>query len=288
MVSKDNPKTMLSHILVESSGPWPFITRRIFQKADASLITWLSRRHRKIGRVTENPSVGWGWRPDNINWWIGVLFACGALLFSVASLVSINQTSALWLGLDASHINVLFFAGSIPFTTAAYLQLFQAANTPALSTSHVLNTSARKLLIGWRPKDIGWLSCVLQFPGTVLFNFNTLDVFIPGLSWWQQDLAIWVPNILGSILFLASGYLAFMETCHSYFAWRLHSLSWWVTFINLLGCVGFMIAAIFAIIVPSGSVQWWVNLSLICTLQGGVCFFIGSLLMLPETLAPSK
>ena len=28
----------------------------------------------------------------------------------------------------------------------------------------------------------GWLSCALQFPGTVLFNFNTFHAMIPGLN----------------------------------------------------------------------------------------------------------
>jgi hypothetical protein len=40
-----------------------------------------------------------------------------------------------------------------------------------------------------------------------LFNVNTFDAMLPGLDWLQQDLAIWVPDFNGSVLFLVSGYL---------------------------------------------------------------------------------
>ena len=175
----------------------------------------------------------------------------------------------------------MFFAGSIPFTCAAYLQLFQAANAPADHSIHG-QVTLRRQFFGWNPGDIGWLSCALQFPGTVLFNFNTFDAMIPGLDWWQQELEVWLPNILGSILFLASGYLAFVETCHRHLAWKPREQSWWVTLINLLGCSGFMLAAIFAVVVPGQADATWVALSVMFTLIGAVCFFIGSVLMLPE------
>lgn len=278
--------------LVESSGPWPFITRRVFRRAGTSSYIWFSRMHRKRGgscAFPQKPQIAatWLWRPDNLNWWIGFAFAIGALLFALGSWLSLDSAMAKQWQLSSNEINALFFAGSIPFTMAAYLQLFQAANTPAVPGTTATDSS-KKLLLGWRPKDIGWLSCALQFPGTVLFNFNTFDVFIPGLDWWQQDLEIWTPNFFGSILFLASGYLAFVETCHAHFAWKPHSLSWWVTLVNLFGCFGFMISAVFAVLLPTGTLQSWTNLSLAFTLQGAICFFLGALLMLPETLATAK
>ena len=142
--------------------------------------------------------------------------------------------------------------------------------------------TGRRLRFGWRPHDVGWLSCVLQFAGTILFNFNTFDALLPGLDWLQQDLAIWVPDIAGSALFLASGYLAFIETCHAHFAWRPHDISWWITFANLLGCVAFMISAVFAFVPPQPSASDAATLATLFTYFGAVGFLIGSLLMLPE------
>lgn len=127
------------------------------------------------------------------------------------------------------------------------------------------------------------MSCALQFPGTVLFNFNTFDAMLPGLTWFRQDLEVWAPNVVGLILFLASGHLAFIETCHAYWAWKPSNLSWCVTFMYLLGCVGFMIAAIFAFVPVDGVNPTWTNLSLVFTLLGAACFFVGALLMLPES-----
>ena len=138
------------------------------------------------------------------------------------------------------------------------------------------------MLLGWRPHDIGWLSCALQFIGTIFFNINTFDAMIPSLTWFQKDLVIWAPNIIGSILFLASGYLAFIETCHAHWAWKPKSISWWVVFANLLGCVGFMLSALFAIVLPGPPNIEAVTLAVLFTLKGAVGFLIGSLLMLPE------
>ena len=106
---------------------------------------------------------------------------------------------------------------------------------------------------------------------------------IPSLTWFQQDVAIWAPNIVGSILFLASGYLAFIETCHAFWAWKPEDISWWVVFTNLLGCVGFMISAAFAIVLPGAPNMEAITLSVVFTLLGATGFFVGSLLMLPET-----
>ena len=120
--------------------------------------------------------------------------------------------------------------------SAAWLQLMQSANAESLSTADGIKLSGYKLL-GWYPGDAGWLSCALQFAGTLLFNINTFHGMSPGLDWVQQDLHIWLQNMFGSIFFLASGYLAFVETCHRSWAWLPHLLSWRITFVNLLGCI---------------------------------------------------
>jgi hypothetical protein len=225
--------------------------------------------------------------PRELNWWIGVIFAIGALLFAIASVLSLAPKLAQAWSLDTAGINRVFFAGSIPFTIAAYLQLFQSANVDEFLGEET-GPSKRLKLFGWRPHDIGWLSCALQFPGTILFNFNTFDAMIPSLTWFQEDLVIWAPNMIGSILFLASGYLAFIEICHAHWAWKPASLSWWVVFANLLGCIGFMASAPFAIFLPGPTNIEAVTLSVVFTLLGAIGFLAGSLLMLPEAIIPDE
>jgi phage shock protein PspC (stress-responsive transcriptional regulator) len=225
--------------------------------------------------------------PQQLNWWIGTIFALGSLLFALASVLSLVPAQAQVWSLDSTGINAIFFAGSIPFTIAAYLQLYQAANAGEYAADD-RPSSRRSVLFGWRPRNIGWLSSALQFVGTILFNINTFDAMLPGLDWLQQDLTIWAPDFVGSILFLASGYLAFIETCHGYWAWNPTSISWWVVFSNLLGCIGFMIAAIFALVLPGPANGDAVTTSVVFTLLGAIGFYIGSVLMLPETISQGK
>jgi hypothetical protein len=222
------------------------------------------------------------WMPWKLNWWIGGVFALGSLLFAAASVLSLSPALAARLSLETLSINAIFFAGSIPFTVAAYLQLFQAANVPPLQVSHA-ERSERVHVLGWKPRDAGWLSCALQFVGTILFNFNTFDAMVPSLTWFEEDLVIWAPNIIGSILFLASGYLAFIETCHGYWEWQPRSISWSIVFINLLGCAGFLLSALLSIFLPGPPDVAMGTLAVAFTLQGAICFLVGSLLMLPET-----
>jgi hypothetical protein len=222
------------------------------------------------------------WMPGQLNWWIGIVFSLGALLFMLGCLLVLAPEIAGKWTLGPNTVNAVFFAGSIPFTTAAYLQLFQSANAGAF-TVQGQPSPRRRLVFGWRPHEIGWLGCALQFAGTLLFNINTFDAMLPGMDWLQQDLVIWGPDFVGSILFLASGYLAFTETCHKHWAWKPGNLSWWITFINFLGCVAFMIAAVFAFVPPSAPEFDAAIISVVFTLVGGACFLVGSLLMLPET-----
>ena len=280
---------------ISAAGAWPFVTHIVYQKPDNSRVEWHSRRHRKgLGvdfadakRGLESKWLAWAWMPRQLNWWIGVIFALGSSLFVLGSILSLTPSLAGRWSLSPTEINAFFFAGSIPFTTAAYLQLLQAANAgpfPRLESE----TPQRIKLLGWLPQDIGWLSSALQFLGTLLFNINTFDAMCPSLDWFLQDLMIWVPDIVGSTLFLLSGYLAFIETCHAHWAWQPKSISWWVVFANLLGCVGFMISALLAIVMPGSPHVEAEQLSLLFTLLGAVGFLVGSLLMLPEITSTAK
>ena len=276
--------------LIKSRGPGPFTTQRIYRRRDHSHVIWRSRDHRKgLRRAKSDKLLTFSavllrciWMPHQLNWWIGVIFAAGSLLFMLGSILSLAPELATNWSLEATQINGIFFLGSIPFTTAAYLQLFQAANAGEFSPQG--RRAPRSIVwFGWFPRNIGWLSCALQFPGTVLFNVNTFDAMLPGLTWLQQDLVIWAPNFVGSVLFLASGYLAFIETCHAYWAWKPASISWWITFVNFFGCVGFMISALFAFVLPRLPSFDAATISVAFTLIGAIGFLIGSLLMLPET-----
>lgn len=98
---------------------------------------------------------------------------------------------------------------------------------------------------------------------------------------------LWAP---GDLNWWIGGIFAFIEVCHAHWAWRPSSLSWWVTWINLLGCVGFMISAVFAVVLPGVDPERAVVLATIAngfTLQGATCFFLGAILLWPEAARKS-
>lgn len=183
-------------------------------------------------------------------------------------------------GLDAGQANAVYFIGSIFFTLAAYFQLFQAANAGPLPDED--HPPGERVLIGWQPREIGWLSCFLQFIGTLLFNLSTFAALASVSGWFWQELSVWAPDVLGSVLFLASGYLAFIEVCHRFWTWKPGDLSWWVVFANLMGCIAFMISAIYAFIPATTVEEINGTASVAWCLIGAIGFLAGSLLMLME------
>jgi hypothetical protein len=133
---------------VEETGPWPFVTRRVYQAADQSNLVWSSRHHRKgllvrAAREAEELAITLSsclWMPQRLNWWIGAVFAIGSLLFALASVLSLALTIAGERAMDSTLINAIFFAGSIPFTIAV---------CPSLVLPAVVYRSEDVSLIPW-------------------------------------------------------------------------------------------------------------------------------------------
>ena len=140
MTGSNHTPTKKRPEVIDQRGPWPFVTRRVFRVDDIRQL-WSSRHHRKgllSGAAAERKRIAAMllrclWKPQLLNWWIGIIFALGSLLFAVAGVLSLAPALAQAWSLDATQVNAIFFMGSIPFTIAAYLQLFQAANAGEFS-----------------------------------------------------------------------------------------------------------------------------------------------------------
>lgn len=275
--------------LLKSEGAGPFISKQLFRLSGGETIVWQSRQHRK--GITERAlhdveSFGrafWSGfsNPGKLNWWIAVVFSVGSALFVAGSVLALIPNLAKSAGLDNTQVNGVFFLGSIPFTTAAFLQFWQATQATQC-TYQDQNKPFRQTQFGRYLTSIAWLSAGLQFIGTLLFNVNTFNGMNSHLNWLQSDMNVWVPDFIGSILFLASGYLAFIEVAHAYWKCDGTSICWWIVFINLLGCIAFFVAAIFSFTPTGGASTFDINAALLFTLIGAFCFLLGSLLMLPE------
>ena len=268
--------------LVQADGAGPFITRIVHRLPDGSLHTWIARVHRKSGGRNRHITAS-AWAPTELGWWISVLFMIGSSCFALASLTGVApQIFGAFLK-NVAVVNSVFFIGSLFFTSAAYCQLLEAANADRRAAQARGEIPLDPFCwLGWKPKDIGWLSSVIQFVGTLLFNMNTLDALLPGLGWFAQDLLIWTPDVFGSLCFLVSSWLAVLECCHGASFWKIQGLSWWVVQINFLGAVSFGISACFAVALPRTgeilnlfAVNFW-------TFVGALCFLLAAGLLLPE------
>jgi hypothetical protein len=278
-------------------GVGPFITWVADARADGRARLHTSRRFRKgLAGVTVSsrdidPRAAISafehewlrfWAPKRSGWWIAVLFMIGSALFAAGGAQGAWPESPAVRWVDPNLVGWIFFAGSLFFTSAAYLQWIEAINNDVTDADRKARGRPRGWrLFGWRPRNLGYLAAAVQLVGTVLFNLNTGDALIAGLGWKEQDLLIWTPDMMGSICFLVASQAALMEISHHYWSWQPRSLSWWIAAINMLGSVLFMVSAV-ASFVELGAVvsaPWLANFG---TFAGAVCFFIGAYLLIPE------
>jgi YrhK-like protein len=180
--------------------------------------------------------------------WIGALFALGSACFAVAAIAS------QWASASRPAIGVTFFAGSIFFTTAAFLQFAQAAG----------------------------LATAVQLAGTILFNISTFEGMKRGLDARQSDLRVWTPDAFGSICFLVASELAFAETCHRWVCLRVRSRPWRIAALNLVGSIAFGVAAVASIVQPSDDEPVSAAICNAGTAFGAICFLAGGLLLIAE------
>ncbi|TCT40915.1 hypothetical protein [Martelella mediterranea] len=267
----------------DEKGPLGFITFRSYHHQGHHII-WRARDHRKGLRprdrliaADETPI----WQSYGYNWVMGLIFATGSFLFMLGSVMALMPEHIMKI--SALTANITFFAGSIPFTTAGFLQNFQAANAKVFSLEDASSGARiRPALLGWQPGSLGWLSAITQFVGTIAFNFNTFDAIKAPAGWVAQDVVIWLPGMIGSVLFLVSAYFAVMETCHAHFAFKPKEIAWWIVMVNFVGCIFFMVASTLAYVPHGQEADWIVPLSNANLWAGAFCFFVAAVLSMRE------
>jgi len=229
------------------------------------------------------------WAPQCLSWWIAVLFMAGSACFAAGSFAS--DWPQYWPADPANGraIGVVFFTGSIFFTAAAGLQLLEAINGDVADIGTSNGAGHRRWRwIAWKPHNAGYSAGLIQFAGTLLFNFNTGDALLSRLTWLEQDVLIWGPDVIGSLCFLVSSYLAVIEVSHRFWSVQPALVSWWIVVINLLGSVAFMASAVLSFLLPAGRGAEWLWGANLFTLVGAMCFFIASYLMIPEMFGAGR
>jgi hypothetical protein len=269
------PETPPGWTAVERTAVGPFTTHVVFRRPDGGISAWSSRHHRKHhSRLAGAPGHdGVWWAPRRASWWIGILFAIGSTCFLIGPFPGFEQR------VGSSVDAIVFFVGSIFFTTAAALQCLETFNAdrgPATGHRHFR-------LAAFAPRRIDWWSSVVQFVGTLFFNVSTYHALQSGLSADAYNQLVWTPDLRGSICFLVSGYLAYVEVCGGLLRPRKPGLEWKIAAWNLVGCVAFGISAIAAYWVPSSGTILDLAAANLFTAFGGLCFLVGAVLLLPES-----
>ena len=191
--------------------------------------------------------------------WIAIGFAIGSMCFFIGPFPG-------FVGLvGAGADGAVFFAGSIFFTLAALLELREST-----------------LRMGRWAADPSWWSAAIQFVGTLFFNLSTFAAMQDGLSTEQSNRLVWAPDVFGSTAFLISGALGYRVADRARRAAGRRDREWKMAAVNLAGCVLFGISAIASFIVPSSGSILDLAAANWTTALGALCFFIGSLLLLPR------
>jgi hypothetical protein len=263
---------------IKTEGPGPFVTRAILRHPKGARVNWDSRDHRKHYNLLDSGNKSTWWAPGAIGWWIGILFAIGSICFAAGAAPGYVD----WVGNQIDGMT--FFIGSIFFTTAAFSQYIETVNTRQTPKGLLLNE--KKRFFTWEPRRIDWLASVVQLIGTLFFNISTFYALNSTLTVQQINHHVWGPDVYGSVCFLIASGLVWMEVGHSLFSWKIGNLSWQIALLNLLGSTAFGVSAVAAFVLPVTGQP--INLTLVNmgTSTGGICFFIGAVLLLPERTHP--
>lgn len=200
----------------------------------------------------------------------GSLFALGA---AVAQLGSGNATTS------AS----IYLVGGLFFSTGGYASLLLAINSPTTGSGAEGSACGRWRWRWWsyEPMRMNWLSAFVLFAGTLAFGISLIDSFIEGLSTQQVNRLIWAPSMVGCILFLISGRLAFSALPANGSRWHpRRELGWWVAAVNQVGSLLFVVSALADFTRPATESVINVDVANWGTLTGALCFAVGGLIQL--------
>ena len=172
----------------------------------------------------------------------------GSACFAVAAVPSL--ASAVGTRTD----NLVYFVGSLFFTTAGFLLYAQVVGVDA-PVDRDGGARARRLL-SFQPHRIDWLAAVIQSLGTLFFNVSTGHALVVTYTNpVASDQGLWRPDAFGSVCFLVSSYLSYAEVCHGTARWQPKDLSWWITVGNLVGSVAFGVSAVASKVLSSGELR---------------------------------
>lgn len=262
-------------------------TRVTWDLPDGRSARLASRAARKLGRVELRDADGnfagvvsaepvTAHRLWRINLIAAIAFTIGGSLFALGALFAQLDVG----GVDT--VDITYLVGGVFFSTGGYASVLQAINTPTDIDERCSLSSQR-----WRwwkrdTSNLGWLSAVVLFVGTLFFAVSLVTAFADSLTVRQSNGLIWIPDMAGCVCFLISGHLALLEVCHGRIGFRFDDLGWGIVAINQVGSVLFFLAGLAAYTRPATSTAVNLDIANWGTFLGAVCFAIGGLMQSRE------
>jgi hypothetical protein len=269
--------------VVRSEGAGPFTSRLTWRLPAGEEATWESRPARKRGAIvvrakgkaarTAPAPASIARRLSRVNWIAAGAFTVGGSLFALGA-----AEAQLGSG-DATTAASIYLAGGLFFSTGGYASLLGAINAP-----RGIDVTGAPVVDRWRwwsyePGRIDWLATFVLFVGTLAFGVSLVHSFLTGLTTQQVNRMIWTPEMIGCVLFLISGHLGMVETCHRPRpCLRRRDLGWSIVAINQLGSILFMISALGAFTRPATGSEINVTIANWGTLTGALCFAVGGVM----------
>lgn len=269
----------------------PFATRLTWHLPDGRTAVWESRLARRRGVLTvRSPGAAGEHRAAadapararlaRLNVIASVAFVVGGGLFAAGAAVAQFGSG------DATTCASIYFTGGLFFTTGGYVSLLQVINAPRPADSVAgadRLTTPRWSWWRYEPMRVAWLGAVALFAGTLVFGVNLLASFLKGLSVTQVNRLVWVPDVVGCLLFLVSGHLGFVELCHGRrLCVRPRDRGWWIVAVNQTGSVLFMVSALAAFTRPATGSLVNADITNWGTFLGALCFSVAGLVQLGE------
>ncbi|HUW04559.1 MAG TPA: hypothetical protein VMW08_19575 [Acidimicrobiales bacterium] len=206
--------------------------------------------------------------PHGLAWMIAWSFMVGSTLFAVGSFPAYSQN------VDPGVVGITFVVGSVFFTGAGYGQFVQVVRDPS-------RPRRGRGLFAWRPTERAWLAVASQLAGTILFNINTIDAMIEGLTTEQTNRLVWAPDLFGSSAFLIASHLAWIGCCGRLWCVRTDEADWWSSLSNYIGSIFFMLSALASFTLRTTDDTLNTTIVNSGTFVGAVCFLAGAYLLLP-------
>ncbi len=223
---------------------------------------------------------------------------CFAVLIGVALLCAWPTTSGGCRLGDRSDALVFVF-GAICFTSAAslsFLQVVSEGQGSGVAGSGVAGSGVAGSGVAgsgvagsgstvrrWRqPESSDWWADGIQLIGTLAFNVTTVMALAVGWSARQQNVRVWAPDMIGSVCFLLSSFVALSAAAAAGRQLRAADTGWWIAVLNLCGSAAFGLAAIAALVLPASGGLAAPRMDNLGTSIGGFFFLVASLLLVTE------